>query len=319
MVSSITPTTLTYKAAGVNEVIVTGIGIGSKDGVDFDTSVVARFPDRNADIKLSVTNTADGISFVFPRDLVDPLFSKAGVSKVAVTLKSTVPVGCGPFGLFSCNKEFSFPYTALIFPKVAVVADIEQSKTEKKTDPSSHKLLKIEHAHAPEYDSNGGPWAADDALVYPENGYAITEISPAECKKNNPSGDDGICQYVYPDPEIWNQLKTNNGAYARIYGRNNSKSVNLYFNVYEEKLVDKPDKYPAISYTFGVNDSKEIVVKSDATYVAITAKPVIGNPQVFTLVPAGGSATSLITCTGGTPVGDNQSKYQCVSKGYDAF
>jgi hypothetical protein len=250
---------------------------------------------------------------------MDNYFKSDRIQKVPVTITSTVDVGCGWFKLLTCSRQFSFPYSMTIFPKIAIVAEIEQSKTADSTDHTTRKLLKTAHAHANSHDKNGGPWAADDYPLNADPGYAITEIGAGECKKNNPGDSGNPCAFVYPDPNMWDSFKHNGGAFAQIFGTNNSLAVNLYYPVYEEKKITQRIMYAPVTVAFGAGETKQVDVKSDARYVSMTIKPAIGNSSVVNLVPAGGKATDLVTCTGGVELGGGTSRYTCAAKGYDAF
>lgn len=313
MIAYITPTVVTDKASGDYPVTVTGIGIGNQDGKDLPTSVTLLPPDGPA-IPAKVSDVPNGIAFTIPRSALEKRFSNFGFYRMGVKINSTAPSSCGPVGLFTCDKPFSFTYSMVLFPNVALSGTITQIRTTPSTDHATRKGLQVSTTTANGDGNHMHTWAT--SIVNADPGYKILDVKltgtdNAWNKPGNP------CAFVYIDGATL--APQNDGASALITGKNNSWPCTLTFTAYEEKIIQISNPLPNIPIAFAAGETKQIDVAADAVSVLMNLTDVESHKSIIQIVPAGGLATDSLDCTGRVDIGSGLVQYLCKAKDVDYF
>jgi hypothetical protein len=318
MVSLITPTTVVYQTNGDYTSNINGIGLGSKEGVDYQTTVTI-FDPHSANISAQVKNTTLGISITIPRSQLDAYFAENAITKLNVKVTSQVPGSWSILNWFPSKKTYVFPYEMVIFPKNAIHLSVQQSKSISGLD--GHDVsVRIVHATTGDWDGETSPhpWVASPDPIFPDGGYLITKVVQLSCTKHHPASGNP-CAFVYLDGNVNNPLAWNQGKFVSVKGSNNSWAVDMDFQIYEQKQITTAQALPLVSLNFSPGESKWLDVEQDADTVSLTMTPVIGSQQVSQLLPPGGSGSDLIVCTSPSTPGGNVARYLCKAKGYDAF
>jgi hypothetical protein len=316
MIGYIKPTVLSYKDTGDYDVSITGIGIGNQEGKELPTTVTLTPPDGRP-IKITPTNTVGGITFTIPRTAVEQRFSNTSLYKVTVNIASVAPTDCGPLGVFTCQRPYSFEYSTVLFPKTAVSGTVSQITTTPSTDPSTRKAKLVSVTTPNGNGPHGGhmqTWATP--AVVPDAGYQFTKIDVLSCSNVNGNPGDP-CQFIYIDTP--SMLPQNAGQAAQVTGRNNSWPVQLNFNIWEEKQTTISNPIPSFPVAFGAGETKPVVVRGDAVSVLMDLTSTDGRDWTIQVAPPGGLATDVVVCSGRTDIGGGLVQYLCQAKTVDFY
>lgn len=317
MVALIDPIVIQYHESSPYQVKVLGIGIGNKEGIDYQTKVVATFPGIGP-VPLQVSNTTDGIKFTLPRDKIDNLLNVRAATRIPVTIASTVPGHC--FWVFgACEKHYEFPFEITAFPRVALVVRVTQSTTKDIVDPATEKFFADGHATLVGRGAEGGDWVLDTYPLNADDGWLITRVTDKNggrgyCEDGVP-GNDG-CRFVYPSPESY---PSDPVPSIKVHGRNNGPSANMYFKVFEAKKDKGLVPLPSAEYEMSAGETRDLIFHSDATYIRLEVVPVVGKNTIVRVLPSNQRSTDLVLCGGPQPIGSKQTAWTCTAKDISGF